>query len=685
MRFSRFVALCSALVAVGAGSSFLAPESEAAARLLDLAIAAVLGLGAWGQGSLLLSRILPSARGATDASDAAAPSAVTPAERHLFAFAAGLGLVSVELFALALLHLWTRPVFALFALLVLLPALLAARRAPAHAPGPRGGAAPHPLLRPDLPAPTALLLAAALVPHVLTLAAALAPPLYFDVLVYHLALPSLYLLEGGWVATPDFVFSGFPQVMEFLFGGALGLGGVAAPSLLVWSTGAGLLAAVFLFARRFLDVPTSLVAAATLSASTAFLLLVSDAYVDVPLAFFSFLCLHAALASNRDPGPGHGWAVAAGLMAGLAFGTKYTGGVSSLFGAVILLAGPWRARRVASYIAAAALAASPWWIRNLLVFGNPVFPFATNLFAPLSTPMAVETATRYFHELYEYGDFLSNMPKILVLPLYLATGDPRFGGGFDVLGNYGWTLPLTMLFLGLLSLRPFRRNPAGAAASPPARFLFLVVAAHYVAWVATKPVSRFLLPCLPFLCLAGAVAWQRWSGGASRAARAVALGFLIFVALGQFLAYGAAQRSLEKIPVGLGLEPREAYLPRKLDNALAHAFINTRLPSTAVVCVFGDARTHYLRRRFVNVPVFARHPLVAALEEARSVDDVLAWARARGVTHILVNDAERARTMSYGTYGLSAAAEARWEELTGRRARLIHRDSACRIYELTTT
>jgi len=66
----------------------------------------------------------------------------------------------------------------------------------------------------------------------LQLLTALAPPLAFDALVYHLALPQLALHTGRIAYTPDLMFAGMPQMAETLYLLALSLGGQSAATAL---------------------------------------------------------------------------------------------------------------------------------------------------------------------------------------------------------------------------------------------------------------------------------------------------------------------------------------------------------------------------------------------------------------------------------------------------------------------
>ena len=70
-----------------------------------------------------------------------------------------------------------------------------------------------------------------------TLITALAPPLKFDALVYHLALPRHYLLTGRMDYVPQIMYWGMPQTAEMLYTWAMSLGSEPAAVVLGWLVG----------------------------------------------------------------------------------------------------------------------------------------------------------------------------------------------------------------------------------------------------------------------------------------------------------------------------------------------------------------------------------------------------------------------------------------------------------------
>lgn len=270
---------------------------------------------------------------------------------------------------------------------------------------------------------------------------ALAPPLVFDALVYHLSLPKIYLLQGqvGYVA--EIMHWGQPQLVHMLatWAGALGVGHGA---LVAW--GLGVLALLGLLghvterwgARLGWVAVASLLSGASLAAS------LSSAYMDWGGVLFGwgmlvFLDVWYQHRENR-------WIVWAGLLCGLAFGTKYTAGILAPLGVLALLVGRAGWRDVARYLAAALAMALPWLGRNWASTGNPFYP----LLLPGGEMDALRIA--YVQSAAPQGNWLD----VLLLPLratWLGVEYGRVGSAaaYDV--SVG---PLLLMF-GLLAVVPW--------------------------------------------------------------------------------------------------------------------------------------------------------------------------------------------------------------------------------------
>ncbi len=214
----------------------------------------------------------------------------------------------------------------------------------------------------------------------------LAPPVGGDQTKYQLVYPRLYALAGGLVPTPwsfwgqmqflpNFVFAlGFAasgDVLARLLNGAMGVAAALALATLVGARlapRAGAIAGALFFT---LPITWSLM---------------THAGVDLAVVLYTALGTAAFLAWAAEGRAGD--LRRAALMAGLAAGSKLLGLlVPALLGAALLAVLAWRAepgrRLVRAGLAFGLIvlvAASPWYVRNAVETGNPIYPFGYSVF-----------------------------------------------------------------------------------------------------------------------------------------------------------------------------------------------------------------------------------------------------------------------------------------------------------------
>ncbi len=214
---------------------------------------------------------------------------------------------------------------------------------------------------------------------------ALAPPLAWDSLAYHLSAPQTYLAEGRIAAHPENAYFGFPQNAEVVYGLAVGMFGsdsAAAPIHFLFGMYGIMLGAGYV--RRQTTVAAGWLAGLLPLTAYSLWLLMGWAYVDLALFAYGTAAL-VALGAWRDGEKNQGgrWLVAAGVYAGFAFATKYTGAglILAVITVVIFTTGrDYQAifRRVALIGAIITLIYLPWAIKGMTLYGNPVYPLVFN-------------------------------------------------------------------------------------------------------------------------------------------------------------------------------------------------------------------------------------------------------------------------------------------------------------------
>ena len=511
-----------------------------------------------------------------------------------------------------------------------------------------------------------------------TCLAAYVPPMQYDSLVYHLALPGAYLREGRVFAVPYNLYTHFPQLTEMLFMVGMALCDDVVPSLL--SCGALLLLCmgVVAFAEGHRDGRTGLVAVLLLCTAPASVFLASSSYVEVILALFTFAALYAVVRAVTETADDRVLrsAAVAGLYAGCALSAKYTGGITVVVVTGILAVTGFAAGRAGRGVknavvaaAAAGMVFAPWALKNIIVVGNPVFPFLYDLIGYRNVAWTEASARGYFAMLTEYRHHGNVLAELLRLPFALIDRPTSFGGGADVLGDGGWPL--------LCVLVPLAVFARGLTPGMAVALAFGVV--HFLVWFAAKPVLRFLYPMYPVGALVAAVgclaAGDR-GGAVVRAAIRVVCGLFFLVhgitVLGVFDRMGTLR------PV-LGLESRDVYRAVRLSHSPypAWRWLEHHADHDARVLLVGDQRAHGCPRRCVAPSVFAPNPLVSWADNAQDAAALADTLRAQGYSHVVLNEGEGRRLHEgYAIFNFSPHGAAVWREF---RASMPAVFSACSV------
>ncbi len=479
--------------------------------------------------------------------------------------------------------------------------------------------------------------------------AAWAPPHQYDSLVYHLPLADGYARTGRLAASPDLLYSHFPQNGEMLFALGLVLGSdVTAQLFGVLATALSALAVWLLCARGQAPRAAGALAVVLYLSHTAVLLLASTTYVEPLVGLWLVAAVYAfhrwwdaplELASAR------GWLALSGLFCGVAFGTKYYAGLAPGILALFALLRTAREPRLSAsslalFAGAAVVPAAPWLLKNWLRVGDPVFPFLYDRFALHDVAWTAESARRYFHVLTEYGH-ASLWGDLLRFPVVLFTRATRFGGGMDVLGDLGWTLPFAAAPLFVVAARR----------SPWARFLAAYLVCHFLAWFATGVVLRFFtVVAALFACLAGVSLHGLWTER-PRLRPALAAALAAFLA-GRLLLFAYVHAVFETPSVVLGLESRDEFLSRKLAYYPCARRATEVLGKNDRILLVGEQRSYYLRAERFATSVFQTNLFDTEARAAASPDDLARRLRGLGFTWLLWVPGEAERLKGYGVLDL---------------------------------
>lgn len=245
----------------------------------------------------------------------------------------------------------------------------------------------------------------------LTLSTALAPPLKFDALVYHLALPRAYLTAGKIIYVPQIMFWGMPQMGEMLYTWAMASAGTQAATILGWGSGVLALTGLVGFMAENVNTLAAWVSASSLIVGFSLAAALAWGYVDWLTILFGTAFLISLDHWRQEKQLL--FLMLAGIFSGMAFGTKYSAGILFISGIAVVL---WYSKdqfslkstltKLSVFLFWAGLLSLPWLIKNLIATGNPVYP----LFFPSGSMDALRI------DLYQTGVPWGNWLDTLFLP-----------------------------------------------------------------------------------------------------------------------------------------------------------------------------------------------------------------------------------------------------------------------------
>jgi hypothetical protein len=523
-------------------------------------------------------------------------------ERVSLGFVIGVGVLTLAVFGLAILHRLTPWTCLAVGAGMLAAGLGTLREGAAAARRADWRSLLWPVSRFDRI--LSLLIAAFLVP---ALVMAMAPPTGMDSGVYHFTIPKVILQSQGLVHREDLWIhksGGFYLVYAF----GMALGGEILAKLLAFGfalAGVGLAAA---FSERLRPGSGRLAAYLTVSTplSTGYW---GYEYLELPVLTY-LLAGAVALVRSFEEHPRR-WAFLCCALTGQALSTKPTGFPTAILVPVVLLGLLRRqgARGLPS-AAGAALAflatAGFWSLWNYATTGSLIHRYPETLLDPPSRPSELSIVVGIFR----------------TIGVALTTGVywTESTGPFIVAGLAGFFL---------FSWRTERRVAALLCAAGSALYLG-VLAVFSPTYLHSDFGARYLAPCLVGFGGAAAAQFASTALGGPPLLHRTVVAALLLPALPLLALKGG--KAAVAAPVVLGLESRSQYLAKKIETFKACEQLNA-LPEPDVRVLFMATRPYYLDRPFVWIPYTGPVPFYRGVA---SREDFLKRAREQGITHVLL-------------------------------------------------
>ena len=509
------------------------------------------------------------------------------------------------------------------------------------------------------------------------------PPHSFDEAIYHLSATKSFVDRGEVYPLVDNTAGNMPFLIHMVYAIFLIVKADIAAKLFSLYLGLICSLALYAFCARFLSHRTGVVAIFAFFGAGIVVEVAVTSRVDVSLSCMLFLATYAMMLSFETGQ--RAWLYVSAVFAGFSLGIKYTAaiwvfllGVMFLLESYIRKSAPLLAviRQGLIYVAITVMVASPWFIKNLIWFHNPIYPFMTGEVAGLTagrvdyfTPEDELKLDSHFEQAQRA---MPSLVKERERELARAVSNrtiqraPHFWEYFTQPDTYNYPEDYhypNYLFLFCPLLLFFRKSRWMI-------WLAICSVAYYLLVTQMAWYSRYLLPIYPALTVVSAYVltsladWAEYKGkprlymALSRVLPAVALG----AAVGSIALLSIMQFTRLNGPAFItGQLSRRAFM-----SAIFYYppidFINHQLPEGSRVMMIGAQMSYGIQPDYIadiSIDTIGWQRLLCRNDSLTAVHNSL---KQQGITHILVSygiftwGAEKGGEASPVTFGVKVRA-----------------------------
>ena len=506
-------------------------------------------------------------------------------------------------------------------------------------------------LRSALSTPQTKLLTALFVSLLLFFAMrAASPPLAADEVIYHLPATQHFVDEGRVGPNFDNALGNVPFLVHMIYVLFLMAKSDIAAKLFSFVLAVATALSLYAFCARYLSRSVGALAMFGFFCGGIVVEVAVTSRIDVSLAGMLFLCTYAMF--NYLETKTVSWLFTSALFAGFSLGIKpsaliWLGSLGLLSLVEQIRTNQNHLRKVlanaAIYCCFAAAVASPWYLKNYVWFGNPVYPFVTGELAQFGP-----SGNRYFNEqdhqkLEQHFQAVQNSEPQLVASLdqeLSSARDARPSRHPLRIWEY-FTQPDTylmaeprhypnylFLLTPLLLLLPRNRI---------ALWLFglsvvCVFATAYNSWIA-----RYQLPAYPALTIVSAFVISHVSYQIKHRLAMAPMISVYVIALALSFVIGSAAVSIKQFDLLSYL--RGSISRREFDSKLTYYrpidFINRNLPADARVICIGAQMNYGIQRPYLTDESWFATKWRRLLVKNGNLDDLHKDLKSQGFTHVL--------------------------------------------------
>ncbi|MDM8551662.1 glycosyltransferase family 39 protein [Desulfobacterales bacterium HSG2] len=467
------------------------------------------------------------------------------------------------------------------------------------------------------------------------------PPVSRDALVYHLALPKLYLRHGGMCEIPSLIFSYFPSNLHLLYAIPLCFNNDIIPKFIHFTFALLTAWLIFVYLRKRLGTLYALFGALFFLSIPLIVKLSITAYVDLGLVFFSTASLFYLVRWIENKFRLK-YLIISGIWCGLALGTKYNG-LMVLFLLTLFVpfvhsrsTGPETQNQYraigygALFMLTALLIFSPWMIRNYAWTQNPIYPLYDNWFNPENPAPAYSILTIMNFEL---RSVIQEEPwwEIALLPVRIffqgQDGNPRYFDG---------KLNPFLFFLPFFAFWQYHKDSPVLITEKKIFIIFSILVLLFVLFTTNMCQLRYtaiMIPPLVILAVFGLHEIRAILPKFPKLRKSLVFIIVLSVA-GINAAYIYGQfKYVDPISYITGKTGRDEYIKRYRGEYPAVQFANSNLSENSkILGIFIGDRRYYCDRDMV----FDINGLLKTIKEAASPKKIASDLGKKEITHLLI-------------------------------------------------
>ncbi len=453
------------------------------------------------------------------------------------------------------------------------------------------------------------------------------PPTFYDSMLYHLAIPQYYIQHGGIVPWNCNFNSNLPLNGEMLFLFSLLGGTVYIPKLISFFSGIAILILMVNWSKNFISSRFPLLGPMLFYTIPQIGFLSASSKPDMLGMLFLFCANYSFFLHLKKPDKNKKLFLC-GIFWGLSISTKYVFAFYYLafLISVFLVTGASIKKKAATVILISLLVFAcmvPWMIKNMLICGNPVYPYFNPIF---KSKFWNSEQSENFSTALKRGQE-TRITDTLIFPIEL----------FIKPYKYGMTAVWGILFLMSLPFLVF------SARGIPNRFLIWSSILAFMMLLLFARVPRYFLSSILLLSIPVGSGMENVLGK-KIPVRNIIIILLIFVLSIHLLLQINLQESFfqgihyVKLKVAAGRNAKPVEYLNAIPYYPAVKFINRTLTRQNLIILLGEERTFYLKRPFIACSFADYHPIIRMIRKNTGFGELLRKLHSREVTHILYSE-----------------------------------------------